>query len=304
MDTKLLEDLAAVAETGSLTKAAAQRHITHPAFGRRLRQLEVWAGVDLLDRRSTTTCLTAAGIALLAEVEPLLAGLTKARRDVQGHAQALRSGVSHGPSATPAPVLRIATGRTLARTLVADWLVRMKPALKGVEVGIVTGSMAEVAARFEQGEVDLLCGYEHPAMSLPLSPQRFRHLTLARDRLAPVSAVATRGTPRHPLTARSPLMAYASTLALGRLLNDHLLRMGDAPRATITCDSADAIQEFVLRGLGMAWLPWSLVAADCRSGLLQVLGTRSDQIPFDVRLYRPRARGRALLESIWARTDP
>lgn len=295
MDTKLLEDLAAVADTGSLAKAAARRHVTHPAFGRRLRQLETWAGAALLDRSAVPTRLTPAGQALLAEARPLLAQLTRARRQVQ----------SHAPSSSAGPVLRIGTGRTLARTLVADWLVKMRMPLKGVAIEVVTRSMADVCALFEQGDVDLLCCYEHPALSLALSPQRFRHLTLARDRLVPVSATSAQGGPRHPLSPSSPWMAYAPSLALGRLLADHHARQGEAdtPRPRITCDSADAVHEFVLRGLGVGWLPWSLVAGDCRRGLLAVLGTRSDQIAFDVRLYRPKAKGSAVLEAVWTRTD-
>jgi DNA-binding transcriptional LysR family regulator len=34
MQTKWLEDLIALSHTGSLTRAAEQRHVTHPAFGR------------------------------------------------------------------------------------------------------------------------------------------------------------------------------------------------------------------------------------------------------------------------------
>ena len=40
LNLKLLQDLQALADTGSLYKAAERRHITHPAFGRRIRALE------------------------------------------------------------------------------------------------------------------------------------------------------------------------------------------------------------------------------------------------------------------------
>jgi DNA-binding transcriptional LysR family regulator len=205
-----------------------------------------------------------------------------------------------GPAA-PA-VLRIGTGRTLARTLVADWLSRLRRPLQACTVEVVTRSMAEIGALFEQGDVDLLCCYEHPSLSMPLSAQRFRHLTLARDRLVPVSLANAQGQARHALST-GPLIGYAPSLALGRLLRDHLARQTEPLPAALVCDSADAIHEFVRRGLGVAWLPWSLVAGDCRQGLLKSLGGRSEAIPFDVRLYRPRARGTAMLEAVWAATD-
>ncbi|WP_241119334.1 helix-turn-helix domain-containing protein, partial [Achromobacter xylosoxidans] len=38
-DLKLLEDLIALAQSGSFVRAAEARHVTHPAFGRRIRAL-------------------------------------------------------------------------------------------------------------------------------------------------------------------------------------------------------------------------------------------------------------------------
>ncbi|MNT93147.1 hypothetical protein D3C72_2345530 [compost metagenome] len=52
----------------------------------------------------------------------------------------------------------------------------------------------------------------------------------------------------------------------------------------------------------MAWLPWSMVAADCRRGALAALGGRSEEIAFEVRLYRPRARLTDLAEAAWEAT--
>jgi DNA-binding transcriptional LysR family regulator len=291
MDTRLLEDFAALAETGSLTRAAAARHVTHPAFGRRIRQLEAWAGTALLERGHTPLTLTAAGRELLAQAEPLLQALAQTRSRLRGQ----------GTAGAAVPRLRVGTGRTLARTLVADWLARLRAPLKGVRVEVVTRSMADIALLFERGEVDLLCCYEHPALSIRLSAQRFRHLPLAQDRLVPVSQADAHGAPRHRLDG-GRLIGYAPTLTLGQLTRDHLERSGRNGEAAIVCDSADAIQEFVARGLGLAWLPWSLVSADCRRGTLVALGGRAEQIPFEVRLYRPRARQDEALEAAWAAT--
>ena len=67
--------------------------------------------------------------------------------------------------------------------------------------------------------------------------------------------------------------------------------------------SVDAIHDLARKGLGAAWLPWSLVAGECRDGRLVALGGRSDEVHFDVRLYRPRARQAALVEAVWAAAD-
>jgi LysR family transcriptional regulator, hypochlorite-specific transcription factor HypT len=159
---------------------------------------------------------------------------------------------------------------------------------------------------FEQGDVDLLCCYEHPSLSLALPPARFRSVTLMQDRLVPVTGCTARGQPRFELGDRERI-DYAPSLSLYRLVRDHLdartSALGPAPTSNepfaLTCDSADALQAFVRLGLGYAWLPWSLVAGDCKQGHMAPLGGPEDRITFDVRLYRPRARQSATLEDLW-----
>jgi LysR family transcriptional regulator, hypochlorite-specific transcription factor HypT len=296
LDLKLLEDLLALASTRSFVRAAELRHVTHPAFGRRIRALEAWAGVPLVEGKRSPLAFTPAGEALLVQAAALVSGLAQTRKEM------LARQPHSGDRAAP---LRIGTGRTLARTLVADWIARLRAPLRGQHIEIVTRAMSDIAAMFERGETDLLCCYEHPALSIKLSAQRFRFITLAHDRLVPVTRADAQGHARHALEGTPPLLGYAPSLALGRLLRDHLERSPRAalPPATMVCDSADAIHELVCKGLGVAWLPRSLVAADIRRRLLLPLGGRSDEVHFEVRLYRPRARQSALVEAVWAATD-
>jgi LysR family transcriptional regulator, hypochlorite-specific transcription factor HypT len=295
MDLKLIEDLMALQRCSSYVRAAEERHVTHPAFGRRIRSLEAWAGVPLVLQGRAPVKLTAAGVALIAEGAPMLAGLARVK------AQWRLNGRGEGAASD---VLRIGTGRTLARTLVADWLARLRGVLRPHRVELHTRTMTEIAAVFERGEVDLLVCYEHHALSNPLSGQRFRHLTLASDRLLPVARADAQGRVRHALDSPQ-WIGYAPSLSLGRLLADHLSaeRGASLPPPSIVCDSADAMLELAIKGLGVAWLPHSLAAASIRQGLLKPLGGRGDQVHYEVRLYRLRARQSPLLEAVWAATN-
>lgn len=292
MDLKLIEDLMALRDHGSVVRAAQARHVTHPAFGRRIRALEAWVGAPLVRREAGASTLTPAAVALLAHAQPLLQALLQQRVAIG------RMGASQAQ-----PTLRIGTGRTLARTLVADWLARHRSSLRACLVEVRTRTMAEIAQVFERGEVDLLCCYEHPLLSVGLSAQRFVHLRLAQDRLLPVSRADAHGQARFVLGS-APLMAYSPGLALGALVGDHWHQAWPdaASRVAWVCDSADAMLELALKGLGVAWLPRSLVAADCKRGLLQVLGGRAQELPFEVRLYRLKARQSPWLEAAWAAT--
>ena len=85
METKWLEDFVSPAETCSFSRSAQLRHVTQSAFSRRIQSLEAWAGVDLVDRSSYPTRLTAAGATLYPKALDLLEALHNTRAALRGH---------------------------------------------------------------------------------------------------------------------------------------------------------------------------------------------------------------------------
>lgn len=293
MDIKWLEDLVALGRAGSLAVAARQRHITQPAFGRRIQALEAWAGQALVDRRRKPVALTPAGVRLLAQAEEILQSLQGARHELQQLSQ-------------PEQGLRLATGRTLARTWVADWLMRMKAQVQPAWTQIRTGSLAETLGWLEGGQADLLVAYHHPSIAQRPQGRGLVQKVLAQDKLVPVirRRLEVRKSARSAQAPATPWLAYAPTLALAGLVDDHL---GRSPSPTplkkvLECDSADALLEYAIKGMGLCWLPWSLAAAACRQGLLETCWDRSMVIPFEVRLVRRRSRLPTVAEKIWLAT--
>ncbi|MFC4275342.1 LysR family transcriptional regulator [Achromobacter aloeverae] len=295
-ELKLFEDLIALARTGSFVRAADLRHVTHPAFGRRIKALEAWAGTPLILHQRAPVTLTPAG-------EQLLKAATQAVEQMEQ----VRQRIARAEGAER--VLRIATGRSLARTMVTEWIARLcrqRVIDNHDHVDLATGMISTMVTQLENGEADLLCCYEHPAWSASLGSGRYRYLTFAIDKLVPVSQTDAHGKPRHSLgDARRPppLIASAEGLAMGNILGDWLKRSPHALRPFLRCDSLDAIHGAALKGLGIAWLPWSMVAGDCARGVLGKLGGRGDEVTFEVRLYRPRTRLSELAEAAWSAAE-
>ena len=73
-----LRAFALVAETGSLTAAAARLNITQPAVSRRLRELEAELGVALVQRGANALRLTEEGARYAAAIEEGFARIRKA----------------------------------------------------------------------------------------------------------------------------------------------------------------------------------------------------------------------------------
>lgn len=294
MQLKWLEDLIALAEAGTMVRAAQMRHVTHPAFGRRIRALETWAGTPLIDRDAPSLRWTAAGEVVLEMARATVDSLSATRTGL------LRQGNDRA--------LHIATGRTLARTLLATWLTRMTPLTEHQNIRVTTDSYQKVATLLEAHEVDFILTYFHPALALRLDARRFTHLRLSEETLVPMSACHPDGRPKHVLSKRRPCawIVYAQGLALSRLVEDHLNSHPKPPHLLpmFEVDSADVAHEFVLRGLGVAWLPRSMTVTDCRLGRMVQAGERGDEIRVGVRLYRPRKRLSELAETLWAATEP
>jgi DNA-binding transcriptional LysR family regulator len=144
LNLKLLQDLQALADTGSLYKAAERRHITHPAFGRRIRALEEWAGTPLVERGHQSTTLTAAGKTLLASAHEVLGILE------QTH------GLLQRPHRTRDETITIAAGRTLSHTVLPGIITALNQGLPQLCWKVVTTSLDYGVEMLLQGKVDLL----------------------------------------------------------------------------------------------------------------------------------------------------
>ncbi len=82
MDFRQLRYFVAVARHGSMTAAGRAIHISQPALGEKIRQLEDEIGSPLFDRHSRGVRLSAAGARLLVHADRILAALDEARADL------------------------------------------------------------------------------------------------------------------------------------------------------------------------------------------------------------------------------
>jgi LysR family transcriptional regulator, hypochlorite-specific transcription factor HypT len=287
MQLKWLEDFVALSETRNFTRAAELRHVTHPAFGRRIRSLEQWVGVPLLDRTRFPATLTAEGETFLESARVALVAL-RAGRD------AANTAVSGAPD-----MVRIATGNTVALTHFPLWLARVQAQVGDFQTSITTGSVQDAFERLTEGHADFAFAYGHPQLSVELDVKRFTSHDLGDERMVAVAAYDAPfnlpGTPKKPV----PLLRLAPTLAMAHIVEG---RLQSTPRlytrTAQTADSSLTILHFVRAGLGVAWLPLALVEEDIRARRLRNLGSEYD-LPLVVRLYRPLGTHKPLLEKIW-----
>ena len=79
MHIKWLDDFVSLAKTRSFTRAAEERQVTLPAFGRRIKSLESWVGVPLVNRGTYPATLTEEGKLFLQTALEVLGRLNEGR---------------------------------------------------------------------------------------------------------------------------------------------------------------------------------------------------------------------------------
>ncbi len=83
LEIRHLKLVAAVAETGSVTRAGNRLHLTQSALSHQLRDAEEQLGAPLFERKNGRMILTSAGDRLLMTARSVLAELDRAESDIQ-----------------------------------------------------------------------------------------------------------------------------------------------------------------------------------------------------------------------------
>ena len=289
-----IDDFMALAATGNFSRAAEERHMTQPAFGRRIRALEEWLGTDLFDRSSQPARLTEAGQWFRGAAQDLQVQVAR----IPGEARA----VAEANSTT----LRFAATHALSFTFMPRWLQALEAHAAFGRVQLASDVHQKCEALLQQSQVQFMLAHAHPEVRSVLSGTAFESIVVGRDRLIPLSAPDAEGRPMHPLAAavdghQVDVLGYSDESGIGGLFQ--ALRGAALDRLRVrtafTAHLASVLRTMALGGRGVAWLPEILAAEDIASGRL-VLAAQSDWIiELEIRLYREAVELRGAAEAFW-----
>jgi DNA-binding transcriptional LysR family regulator len=288
METKWLEDFVSLAETRSFSRSAQLRHVTQPAFSRRIQALEAWAGTDLVDRSSYPTRLTPAGETLYSQSLEMLQALQNTRAMLRGHASAGQD------------VIEFAVPHTLAFTFFPAWVSSLREKFGPIKSRLIALNVHDAAMRLVEGGCDLLIAYHHPSQPLQLDADRYEFVILGEELLAPFCRADAAGEPMFRLPGRAnqplPYLGYAPGAYLGRMTDLILKQSGTAIHLdrVYETDMAEGLKVMAVEGHGIAFLPHSAVKKELRARRLVPAAPPEQglEITMEVRAYRERPSGR------------
>ncbi|BCK66509.1 LysR family transcriptional regulator [Streptomyces libani subsp. rufus] len=301
-DPTRLAALVAVAEAGSISRAADRLGYTAPALSQQLAKLERDAGTALLVRHHRGARLTAAGELLLVRARRVLDELEQAR-----HELSRLTGLSGGR-------LRVGTFMTAGTHLLPPALSAFRRAHPDVELSVTEYVPPQATAAVALGEVDLALTHEYvPGEAMP-PPEGVRLEPLLTEELVLVTApghALSAGAGRLPLAelAGQPLVSMAPANPNRRAVEAVLAAAGASVAVRCESPSYAVVCALVSAGLGVAVVPEMMA-----EGSVTPLGVRRLDPPELLRrisvAYRPDGGApaadtlRALLRGAFTRHSP
>ncbi len=299
METKWLEDFISLAETHSFSRSAELRHVTQPAFSRRIQSLEAWLGADLIDRTSYPTRLTAAGEVFYEQAMEMLGQINNARA------------LMRGKRPTAQTTVDFAMPHTLSLTYMPKWTTELEAGFGPINTRLIALNVHDAVMTIVEGGCDLLLCYHHPRQPVQLDSGRYDMIVLGNEALRPYARCDKSGTPDFllPGTANDPLpfLSYTSNAYLGRMVE---LILSDAKKPLhlekrYETDMAEGLKMMALEGHGIVFLPESAATREVKQKLLARAdgGLMDWEVNMEIRLYRERPStqrpGKPLVARLW-----
>nr|WP_255774845.1 LysR family transcriptional regulator [Halomonas alkalisoli] len=290
LETKWLEDFVALASTRSFSASARQRHVTQPAFSRRIRSLEQAVGVTLVDRSTTPINLTPEGQLFLVTARNLVEQLNECLSHLRGVSMAREA-------------LDIVAAHSLALSFYPEWISRLQEGLGELPTRLVAMNVGEAIHVLREGNCDLMLAYHDQYATMQLDAEVFPSFSIGQVNMLPVSLADKQGKPRFSLDSQDPIpyLSYTQGAFLGRsvrmlLKNDPLrLRL----RTIYETAMAEGLKGMVLQGVGLAWIPDFCIRDELKNGRLVRAGDDKWDVPLEIRLYRCSLVHKPGVEKLW-----
>ncbi len=302
MDLNWFRDLTHLAKTANFSQAAVMSNVSQPTLSRRIRALESWAGVTLVDRAHQPVCLTDAGKQILEAAEQAISRLDSERQQILD-----------AQSVPDQYIVTFGAQHSIGWRFYPKWLQAFEEAYKPILSRLRADDLPNCLRDLCDGHVDYVIAYQAKEQGEPV--ERFAQLdkplpplesiSIGSDVLVPVCKPRNDGKPLFDLDDASvelPFLNYGQDAYLATVIKPSIQSALSTRKLRTVYENsmAGALRIRARDGLGLAWLPHSLVAPDINAGLLCQLENPSWSIPLDIRLSRNKLSSNPLTRDIWA----
>lgn len=265
MDLNWLQDFVCLGRTLNFTRAAEERNITQPAFSRRIKSLENWLGVPLIQRSTYPVQLSDAGNQFLPVAQETISNLTDIRQSIRAQ--------ESGKTAFQ----RFAVLHTISFNYLTRRIAELERELPNLRVRVYSHHLRTCCQLFSEGICDFLLYYRHKDVVPHFDERQYARKDIGTEQLIPVAeSHAARDAEwdlSRPGACEIPYLGYDPSSFLGTVV-DQTIGSRTPPLALRYMDAlTESVKRRTLAGSGISWLPTSSVIDELKQGdLVQVGG--------------------------------
>jgi len=291
LELKWLTDYLALVEHRSFSKAATARFVTQPAFSRRIRSLEAWLGVSLVERNQYPLVFTAAGESFIDRAKAISDSMLLCKEQ-------LRSMQAEHNEIT------FSSQQALAAAFFPLWIDQYQAVTNDTMLSMNTVDLHEAVETFLGGSSDFLLCYNCDNIFKKLQADEVKGINIGTDQLIPVTKVDKQGNALFSCTANKPLtlLSHTAESFFGKLLAIHCFDKlpADIPiHKKYQSSLSQALKALVLSGKGIAYLPKSLITNELANKQLSIVTHLLEPIPLTITLYRLENSQSSQANKLW-----
>ncbi|AWB47169.1 hypothetical protein HYN69_00385 [Gemmobacter aquarius] len=291
MRLEWLEDILAIAETGSFSGAAERRRLTQSAFSRRVQQIEGYIGVELFDRGHKPIRMRPTTLAQSEQIAQLTLGLRQLVVDLR-----------RGERLSSNKVV-VACQHSLTTVRLPQLLRDMPEQADDVYIRLRSANLDECTGLLLSRQADIAIVFRLPNEAGDFNDDFIEVIVIGSDRFLPVFnaplALAGQGGLRE-----IPAIAYPSEVFFGSVMERRILPHLDPAHVYVpkveTALTLAAV-EMAAAGVGVAWVPASLARGHIEAGRLIDLSSALPACDLDISAMRLEGSASQAAEGFWER---
>lgn len=292
MRLEWLEDLLAVAETGSFHEAAERRFLTQSAFSRRIQNIEDHIGIELFDRTRKPVQLRPTMADKHDQIQRLAMELRQLVIDLRLDARVASNRVV------------LASQHALTTTLTPHLVKRIRQENGAIHTRLRSANLDECFGLLLSRQADIAIVYRVPGEEHPVSAGYVESAMIGGDRLIPVfDAIAVAGLHAQAAKGEIPYVAYPGDVFFGRVMGRLVMpRLGETVRMIPIAETALTLAalEMATVGIGVAWVPESLAKPRILDGVIEDISDILQATPLDIMAVRLAGTSGSVINAVWS----
>ncbi|WP_151957673.1 LysR substrate-binding domain-containing protein [Acinetobacter guillouiae] len=257
LEIRWIEDLLALDQEKSISKAAAIRHVTQSAFTRRIQNIEESLGFQILKRYSKNIDFTDAGQVLLSTAKNIQNQMDTTikylEKNIKDNELSIKFAVSH----------------SLITQFFPKFIQKLYSDYNDLKLEIIAANLQQGIHLLKEGFCDFLICYCDQLTLQQLDLTLFTYHKIVNMQIVPVTA-SKNGLPKYQLNQTFPLLAYSKQAYLRKCV-DKIIESKLNYRTLYETDNASDLKALALQGLGVAWLPRLLIEEEINENKLKIL---------------------------------